>query len=315
MSFWVRTDPAYALGTQMLDRRLLYFLAVAREGSFSRAADVLHVAQPAVSRQVAALEAEVGVRLLERSAAGVTPTAAGARLLERGHALEREATALHEELRAFGLGARGTVALGYSMSLGYGTAPLLIEALRRRLPGVEVVSRLLPTPELGAGVREGVLDLALVRAAGPVDGVDAVVVRRERLGVLMAAGDPLAEARVVALAALADRSISLHDRAANPGHYDLVVGACRAAGFEPRLKPVETPFDPAYGALVGGDAVSLVGESAQAGTPAALAWRPLAEAVRVPISLLRRAGDGSAVVGRAAEALEDEALTQGWAAA
>jgi DNA-binding transcriptional LysR family regulator len=299
----------------MLDRRLLYFLAVAREGSFSRAAGVLHVAQPAVSRQVALLEAEVGARLLERSAAGVTPTAAGARLLERGSALEREAAALHDELKAFGLGARGTVTLGYSTSLGYGTAPLLIEALRRRLPGVEVVSRLLPTPELGVGVREGVLDLALVRAAGLVEGVDAVVVRRERLGVLMREGDPLAVDGVVALEALAGQAISLHDRAANPGHYDLVVGACRAAGFEPRLKPAEAPFDPGYGALVGGDAVSLVGESAQAATPAPLVWRPLAEAVRVPISLLRRAGEGSAVLLRAVAALADEALAQGWVAA
>src|SRR3954470_16973397 len=91
----------------MLDRRLLYFLAVAREGSFSRAADVLHVAQPAVSRQVALLEAEVGVRLLDRGAQGVTPTAAGARLLQRGGALAAEATALRDELRAFGDGARG----------------------------------------------------------------------------------------------------------------------------------------------------------------------------------------------------------------
>lgn len=299
----------------MLDRRLLYFLAVAREGSFSRAADVLHVAQPAVSRQVALLEAEVGVQLLERSPAGVTPTEAGARLLERGSALEREAVALHDELRAFGLGVRGSVTLGYSTSLGYGTAPLLIEALRRRLPEVEVVPRLLPTPELGAAVQGGDLDLALVRAAGLVDGVDAVVLRRERLGVLVHSGDPLADVDVVELSSLADHAISLHDREANPGHYDLVVGACRAAGFEPRLRRVETPFDPAYAALAGGEAVSLVGESAQAGTPAGLVWRPLAEAVRVPISLLRRAESDSALLDRAALALQDEALAQGWAAA
>src|SRR4051812_3018431 len=131
----------------MLDRRLLYFLAVAREGSFSRAADVLHVAQPAVSRQVALLEAEVGVRLLDRSPAGVVVTDAGRRLLERGAALEREAAALHEELRAFGVGHRGRVGLGYSTSLGYGTAPLLIEGLRRRLPDIDVAPLLLPTPD------------------------------------------------------------------------------------------------------------------------------------------------------------------------
>jgi LysR family transcriptional regulator, benzoate and cis,cis-muconate-responsive activator of ben and cat genes len=299
----------------MLDRRLTYFLAVARAGSFSRAADVLHVAQPAVSRQVAALEAELRVQLLERSAAGVVVTPAGALLVERGGALERDVATLREELGAFGAGARGRVVLGYSTSLGYGTAPVLIEALRRRLPEVEVVPRLLSTPDLGAGVRAGDLDLALVRAAGFVDGVDAVVVRRERLGVLVTTSDPLVQDDVVELSSLAGHAISVHDREANPGHYDLVVGACRAAGFEPRLQPVETPFDPAYGALIGGGAVSLVGESAQTGTPAGLAWRPLAETVRVPISLLRRAGSDSALLDRAVLALQDEALAQGWVAA
>jgi hypothetical protein len=177
------------------------------------------------------------------------------------------------------------------------------------------VPRLLSTPELGVAVRGGDLDLALVRAAGLVDGVDAVVLRRERLGVLARVGDPVADGDVVELSSLADHAISVHDREANPGHYDLVVGACRAAGFEPRLQPVETPFDPAYGALVGGGAVSLVGESAQVGTPAGLAWRPLAVEVRVPISLLRRAGVGDPVVARAVDALQGEALAQGWAAA
>src|SRR3954447_3512090 len=93
-SFWGPSDPAYHRGTAMLDRRLSYFLAVAREGSFSRAAEALHVAQPAVSRQVALLEAELGVRLLDRSPAGVAVTEAGRRLAERGGALERDALAL-----------------------------------------------------------------------------------------------------------------------------------------------------------------------------------------------------------------------------
>src|SRR4051794_35572525 len=157
----------------MLDRRLLYFLAVAREGSFSRAAEALHVAQPAVSRQVALLEAELGVRLLDRSPAGVVVTEAGRRLAERGGALERDALTLRDELAAFGDGSRGSLALGYSTSLGYGTAPVLIEGLRRRLPEVDVFPALLATPELGPAVRDGALDLALVRAALLLEGVDA----------------------------------------------------------------------------------------------------------------------------------------------
>ncbi|HEY6758658.1 MAG TPA: LysR family transcriptional regulator [Baekduia sp.] len=299
----------------MLDRRLSYFLAVAREGSFSRAAGVLHVAQPAVSRQVALLEAELGVRLLERSPAGVAVTDAGRRLAERGDVLERESGALRDELRAFGEGRQGRIGLGYSTSSAYGTAPTLVEGLRRRLPEVEVRPLLLPTPELGPAVGGGQLDLALVRSAAVVDGLEAAVLRRERLGVLMVGDHPLARTEMVDFAALAGEAISLHDRAANPGHYDLVVGACRAAGFEPRLVATGTPFDPAYSALATGDAVSLVGESARSATPAPLVWRPLRDAPRVPISLLWRGGEISAVARRAIDALQAEARTRGWAIA
>jgi LysR family transcriptional regulator, benzoate and cis,cis-muconate-responsive activator of ben and cat genes len=296
----------------VLDRRLRTFLTVAREGSFSRAAEVLHVAQPALSRQVALLEAELGVQLLERSPQGVVPTAAGRRLEERGGALAREAEALRDELAAFGDGARGRVALGYSTSLGYGTAPAVVEGLRWRLPDVEVAPVLLPTPELAGAVRHGPLDLALVRCATAAEGVAATVVRRERLGVLMAEGHPLAAGAEVDLAALADQPIWLHDRAANPGHHDLVVGACRAAGFASRLVPATAPFDPSYGALTGGGAVALVGESSRTGTPATLVWRPLASAPAVTISLLAREGEASAVVLRAASAVRDEAIAQAW---
>ena len=304
----------------MLDRRLQYFLAVAREGSFSRAADVLHVAQPAVSRQVALLEAELGVQLLERGPGGVKPTDAGRRLVERGGALERDATTLRDELLAYGDGRRGRVAMGYSTSLGYGTAPAIVAALRERLPDVEVRPELRPTPDLAGAVQRGALDLALARSVPDAgDALERVVVRREPLGVLLDAGHPLAAAAApgqpVPLGALAGVPISLHDRAANPGHHDFVVAACRAAGFEPRLVAPATPFDPAYGALLGAGAVSLVGESAQDGTPAPLVWRRLRDAPPVEISLLVRRGEASPVVLRVAAAVRAAAVASGWVSA
>jgi DNA-binding transcriptional LysR family regulator len=296
----------------VLDRRLHYFLAVAREGGFSRAADVLHVAQPAVSRQVALLEAELGVRLLDRGAGGVTPTAAGARLLERGGALADEVAALRDELRGYGEGVRGRVALGYSTSLGYGTAPVLVEALRERLPDVAVGPLLLPTPELPGAVRHGPLDLALVRCAADAEGLERTVVRREALGILVHAEHPLAGREAPVLADLAELPIALHARADNPRHHDLITGACRAAGFEPRLLPVATPFDPAYRALTPGGAVLLVGEGARDGLPSHLAWRRLGDAPAMEVSLLARAGETAPAVVRAAAAVQAAAADEGW---
>jgi DNA-binding transcriptional LysR family regulator len=296
----------------VLDRRLHYFLAVAREGGFSRAADVLHVAQPAVSRQVALLEAELGVRLLDRGGQGATPTAAGRRLAERGGVLADEVAALREELRALGAGARGRVALGYSTSLGYGTAPVLIDALRERLPEVEVGPLLLPTPELPGAVRHGPLDLALVRCAVDADGLERVVVRREALGVLLHAEHPLAAHGLLDLLDLAELPIALHACADNPRHHDLVTGACRAAGFEPRLLPTAAPFDPAYRVLTPGGPVLIVGEGSRDGIPPQLVWRPLRDAPRVEISLLARAGEAEPAVRRAAAAVVAAAAAEGW---
>jgi LysR family transcriptional regulator, benzoate and cis,cis-muconate-responsive activator of ben and cat genes len=293
-------------------RRLHYFLAVARKRSFSRAAEALHVAQPAVSRQVGLLERELGVALLERTPQGVEPTAAGRHLLEHGAALERDAEALWERMRAFAAGARGQVRLGYSASSSYETAPRLIGALRARLLDVHVSSIVLPSVELPEAVMRGPLDAALVRCPPATAGLQALAVRRERLGVLMREDHPLAGDGTVDLGALRDERFVLHGREANPRHYDLIVGACRAAGFEPRIVPAAAPFDPTYGAILDGEAVALVGESARTGVPAGLAWRRLTQAPVVDIALLVRAGTPDPVMLRVAEAVPAIARAEHW---
>src|SRR4029453_6091573 len=99
----------------------------------------------------------------------------------------------------------------------------------------------------------------------------------------------------------------LHHPAANPRHHALIVHACRDAGFEPRLVPAATPFDPGYAAIAPGDAVSIVREAAPDALPAALTWTPLRPAHRVEVSLLMRAGASEPSIGRAAEAMLAEA--------
>src|SRR5204863_10011371 len=104
-------------------RRLRSFLAVARERSFTRAAEQLHIAQPALSRQIRQLEQELGVRLLDRTTQYVEPTEAGHLLMERGAALCEEADRLRRDLRGFAGGQRGTLTIGYSAGISYETAP------------------------------------------------------------------------------------------------------------------------------------------------------------------------------------------------
>jgi LysR family transcriptional regulator, benzoate and cis,cis-muconate-responsive activator of ben and cat genes len=287
-------------------------MAVASAESFSRAADELHVAQSAVSRQVGLLERELGVHLLTRTTHAVALTPAGRHLLERGASLARDADTLWEDMRAFASGDRGRVRVGYSTSVGYETAPRLIAVARDALPAVALTSVVLPSVDLPQAVLGGAIDLALARCAADADSLQRTVVRRERLGALVASGHPLAGQASADVGALRDEPLLVHEPAANPRHHALIVQVCRDAGFEPPLVPAATPFDPGYAAIAGGEAVSIVGESARDGLPAALAWVALDTARRVEVSLLVRADEREPSVGRAAEAMLGDARALGW---
>jgi LysR family transcriptional regulator, benzoate and cis,cis-muconate-responsive activator of ben and cat genes len=287
-------------------------MAVASAQSFSRAADELHVAQSAVSRQVGLLERELGVKLLHRTTHEVALTQAGRHLLERGESLARDADALWEDMRGFAAGERGRVRVGYSTSIGYETAPRLIGVARASLPDIAVTSMVLPSGELPDAVLHGTVDLALARCAADAHGLQRSVVRRERLGALVPSSHALATRESVGVGELRDEPLLLHDPAANPRHHALIVQACRDAGFEPRLVPAATPFDPAYAAIAQGEAISIVGESARDGLPAALAWTPLETERRVEVSLLARAGTDEPTVARAVDAMLADARTLRW---
>ena len=116
-------------------RRLRYFVAVATERNFTRAAERLHVAQPALSRQVRLLERELGVQLLRRTTREVTLTDAGRHLLERAPALLSATDDLWRSVRSFAAGEQGSVTLGYGTSAGYETAPSCSRRSRAGCPG------------------------------------------------------------------------------------------------------------------------------------------------------------------------------------
>jgi LysR family transcriptional regulator, benzoate and cis,cis-muconate-responsive activator of ben and cat genes len=224
----------------------------------------------------------------------------------------RAADALWEDMRGFASGERGRVTIGYSTSIGYETAPRLIRVARETLPDVAVTSVVLPSVELPGAVLDGPVDVALARCAADTAGLERTVVRRERLGTLVPASHRVAALEAADVGDLRDEPLLLHDPAANPRHHALIVQVCRDAGFEPRLVPVGAPFDRGYATIAQGEAVSIVGESARDGLPAALAWVPLRTPRRVEISLLVRAGAREPSVGRAAEAMLADARTRGW---
>jgi DNA-binding transcriptional LysR family regulator len=293
-------------------RRLRYFVAVATERNFTRAAERLHVAQPALSRQVRLLERELGVELLRRTTHEVALTDAGRFLLERAPGVLGVADDLWRGVRAFAAGEQGTVVVGYGTSAGYETAPRLLEALAERLPGLEVDARVMATAAILDAVGDGTIDAGLVRCPPARDGIEARVVRRERQGVLLRRDHALAAGTAVALADLGDAAVLLHPRAANPGHYDAVLALCRAAGVEPRVLERSAALDLAHTPVVEGRAVAIVGESSRTVVPPELTWVALRPPAALDVALVARARDRSPALERLLATAADAAAALGW---
>ena len=293
-------------------RRLRYFVAVATERNFTRAAERLHVAQPALSRQVRLLERELGVELLRRTTHEVTLTDAGRFLLERAPGVLNATDDLWRGVRSFAAGEQGSVVLGYGTSAGYETAPRLLEAIAGELPALEVVARVMASGEILDAVGDGAIDAGLVRCPPARDGLEAHVVRHERQGVLLRRDHALAGAGSVGLAQLADVPLLLHPRAANPGHYDAVLALCRAAGVEPRVLERSAELDLAQTPIVEGRAVAVVGESSRTVIPAALTWVALDPPAALDVALVARAHDRAPALDRVLAVARGAAVRLGW---
>jgi DNA-binding transcriptional LysR family regulator len=293
-------------------RRLQYFVAVAQERNFTRAAERLHIAQPALSRQVRLLEQELGVELLHRTTHEFELTEAGAFLLERGPALLSSADELWRSVRTYGTGDRGAVVVGYGASASYETGPRLLKRLAERHPAINITTAVRSTGEIVAEVSDGSIDLGLIRCAPQLAGLEARVIRLERQVLLLRRDHRLASRASVSPAELADETLLLHPREANPGHYDAVLGLCRENGVEPRVLLRTLTFDLRYSPIVQDDAVSIVGESTTSGLPAELCWVSLTPPVCFEVSLVARAHGRSPAVSRVLDAAAAIAEDLGW---
>jgi DNA-binding transcriptional LysR family regulator len=216
-------------------RQMRYFVAVAEHGSFTRAADELHVAQQAVSQQIRALEATLSVTLLRRSSRKVELTPAGAVYLADAKRVLAASDRAVRRAQAAARGEAGTLRLVYTLATAWETTPSLLEMLNKRYPELKISAR----EVYGADVAELLLsarcDLALAPMTSFPAGIRQRLVRREVLRLAVSAHDPLADAEEVELSALKDARFEVWPRQMSPGYYDVVVGACRAAGFEPSL--------------------------------------------------------------------------------
>ncbi|AXG52845.1 transcriptional regulator [Streptomyces lincolnensis] len=219
-------------------RQLTYFVTVAEELHFGRAAERLHIVQSGVSQQIRRLERELGAELFDRSSRHVRLTAAGERLLPEA----RTVLAAADRARAAVAPPPG-LRIGTSTGLGEHLDRVLA-AFARRAPGVPVELHSLPVAERLARVAGGRLDAAFVRAVEPVPGVRVLPLWADPLVVALPATHPLAARTEIGVEELAGLPLALTERRANPALVDLVVGACQEAGFEPLPGPADSSTPP-----------------------------------------------------------------------
>jgi DNA-binding transcriptional LysR family regulator len=220
-------------------RRLEYFAAVARHGSFTRAAEELWITQSALSQQVRRLEAELGVALLRRTPRGTELTPAGEELLPHAEAILAEVARARADLDRHAGVTRGRVRVA-ATTMDTPRLPAALAAFHRTHPGLQIALRHAPAAEIATLVASGAADVGVASPHGePPAGVEAIPLAEQPLRVILPPGDPLADG--ITLDDLRGRPFIL----AEPGTAlrETVMSACQAAGFSP--VPLFEVSDPA----------------------------------------------------------------------
>lgn len=274
-----------------------YFVAVAEERNFTRAAERLNMAQPPLSAAIQQLESQLGVRLLDRTPREVRLTPAGELLLTQGRELLAAADATFGAVRAVEREPAGLLKVGFSPAARYGPAPELVARWASAAPGVMVHTREDTTGALLRDVAQGRLDLALVFCPTGMRGVESAVLREEPAVLHVRDDHPLADRSMVRVADLRDETLLVAGGKDSPGYTATVVGFCRAAGFEPATVPDPYP-DLGLQAVREGLGVLVYVASAFRPDLDGSCLVPMEEGVRFPFQLVWRAGARSAALER-----------------
>jgi DNA-binding transcriptional LysR family regulator len=291
-------------------RQLEYFVAVAEDLHFGRAAERLMIGQPAVSQQVSRLERELGVSLFNRTSRTVTLSDAGHRFLPAA----RDVLSAAERARAAAADRSGEEAavlrVGSSTGLGDRLVGVL-EAARRGTPPVQIRMVSAPTRARLERVRAGSLDAAFVRGVDSAPGLELIEVWHDDLVAVLPHSGDADPGRPVELPELAHLPLRLVSRSANQPLVDLVVAACATAGFTPVLEPGPHALQDTLAELASGSpgwTVIYAAHARQLRAPN-LAFRPTDPPLALPTYLAVRADAGVSALAPLLRACAGEART------
>jgi DNA-binding transcriptional LysR family regulator len=275
-------------------RHLRYFVAVARERNFTRAAEQLHIAQPPLSRQVQQLEDELGIDLIETGSRPLRLSEAGrlfyeqaVQVLERVDEMKTMITRLHAA-------ERSRFSMGFVASTLYGKLPTVIRNYRAARPAVELTLLEMTSVEQIAALKEGRIDVGFGRIPLDDPALDRQLLRNEKLIAAVPEGHALLSDRALGLADLAVQPLIVYPKAPRPSYADQVLSLFREAGLKPPFVHEVRELQTALGLVAADEGICLVPASVETLRRGNVVYRKL-DAVHAvsPIIMSSRKGDRS----------------------
>ena len=256
-------------------RQLRYFVAVAEESHFGRAAQRLHMSQPPLSMQIKGLEAELGVELLNRSTRQVALTDAGRAFLERARAILDAVEEAREEARGTERGVQGRLHVGFISSATLSLLPPSIRLFRERFGGVELELKELTSAQQVDALYEGEIKVGLVRLPMRVAGIRFEPVFEEQLVVAVPSGHVLEKLDRVSLEAIVDLPLIFFTRQLIPGFHAQIVELFQRVGAFPKVAQHAVHLQTIVGLVASGVGIAILPASAERASREGVVYRAL----------------------------------------
>ena len=264
---------------------------------FSKAAQMLGIAQRPLSQQIKRLERMVGHRLFDRTTRGAKLTLAGQLLAERARTTIEKIEDDLAQVRRLGRGEEGTLTVGFSGSVMFSELPAAIESYRRRYPKVELRLRELPTSAQISALLMGTLDLAFLRDGDPSKGIEIKALFEERYVAVLPEAHILARKRWLRVRDLQNEPFILFARRMGPFAFDRTVACCERNGFRPNIVQDAPQWPTLVRLVAAGLGVSLAPACvATVAIPGAI-YREVRAACRTTVDLAIKAGSATMLAG------------------
>lgn len=287
-------------------RQARAFLTLAREGHFGRAAEALHVAQPALSQRIKILEKELGVQLFDRTTRRVALTEAGRRLVDHARRLVEVADRASEEMARVADGQVGRVSLGFVGTATYEILPRVALRIQRSLPEIELeVHGEMLTPRLLGGLVDFEFDLVVHRPETGPAKISSRLLRTEPIVAVIPSHHRLAKNAEIELRELAGEQFVIHPAGGPNSMHELVLSSCSRAGFQPPslVEVAETATLVVF--VAAGLGVALVPEPVRILGLDGVRFIPIRSGPSLDLILSGRIGDRSPAVSSVAEVILD----------